>query len=358
MIPETILKQGRILVVDDEKANVRLLEMTLEDAGYSNVHSTTDSRQALALFREVCPDLVLLDLAMPHLDGFAVMGQLHEEMSCNGGMSDNSVPILVLTADAASDAKHRALKEGAEDFLTKPLDETEVLLRINNLLEARFQSVLLETKVKERTQELEQRTRDLEKRTQQLEQSQLETLQRLALAAEYRDDDTGLHTKRVGLVAAQIAQVLDMPQAQVALIRRAAPLHDVGKIGITDAILLKPGKLTDDEFATMKEHAAIGARMLSGSTSPWLQMAEGIALSHHERWDGRGYPQKLSGEEIPLVGRIVAVADVFDALTHERPYKAAWPVEEAVTEIRSQGGKQFDGRVVEAFLTLPHKTLI
>lgn len=344
-MPKTILKQGKILIVDDENSNVRLLEFILEDAGYTNVHSTTDSCEALALFRDVQPDLVLLDLSMPHLDGFAVMRQLHEEMS------DNSVPILVLTADATSDAKHKALKEGAEDFLTKPLDEMEVLLRINNLLQGRFHNVLLEAKVQERT-------RDLEKRTQELEQSQLETLQRLALAAEYRDDDTGLHTKRVGLVAAQIAQVLGLPQAQVDLITRAAPLHDVGKIGITDAILLKPGKLTDDEFATMKAHTAIGAKMLSGSTSPWLQMAEEIALSHHERWDGKGYPQRLAGEAIPLVGRIVAVADVFDALTHERPYKNAWTVEDAVAEIGSKNGSQFEERVVGAFLTLPHNTLI
>lgn len=350
-MPETLIKQGSILIVDDEKANVRLLEITLEDAGYTNVCSTTDSRQALALFRSNRPDLVLLDLAMPHLDGFAVMRQLHAEMATNVDVGDNAVPILVLTADAISATKHKALKEGAEDFLTKPLDEIEVLLRINNLLEARFHSVLLEAKVQERT-------RDLEKRTQELEQSQLETLQRLALAAEYRDDDTGLHTKRVGLMSAQIAHVLGLPQAQVDLMMRAAPLHDVGKIGITDAILLKPDKLTDDEFSAMKEHAAIGAKMLSGSTSPWLRMAEEIALSHHERWDGRGYPQKLSGEDIPLVGRIVAVADVFDALTHERPYKKAWAVEDAVAEIESKSGTQFDERVVNAFLALPHDQLV
>ncbi len=335
---KTILQQGKILIVDDEKANVRFLEIILQQAGYTNIHSTTDSRQSLALFRSIEPDVLLLDLAMPHLDGFAVMHQLRAEMA------DNSVPILVLTADATSVSKHKALKEGARDFLTKPLDAIEVLLRINNLLETRFHSVLLETKVRERTQDLEK--------------AQLETLQRLALAAEYRDDDTGLHTKRVGLTAARIAEALDLPPAQVDLILLAAPLHDVGKIGITDAILLKPGKLTDKEFDTMKQHSVIGAKMLSGSTSPWLQLAEQIALSHHERWDDRGYPNKLSGEDIPLVGRIVAVADVFDALTHERPYKKAWPLGEALAEIEAQSGRQFDERVIKAFLTLPHETLI
>ncbi|HEX8465239.1 MAG TPA: HD domain-containing phosphohydrolase [Abditibacterium sp.] len=334
-MPE-IIQQGKILIVDDEKANVRLLEIILQQAGYTNVHSTTDARHARALFQGVRPDLVLLDLAMPHLDGFAVMGQLHEDMG------DDPIPILVLTADAVATTRHRALKQGAKDFLTKPLDQIEVLLRINNLLEVRFHNVLLEARVKERTQDLEK--------------AQLETLQRLALAAEYRDDDTGLHTKRVGLTAARIAQALELPPAQVDLIRRAAPLHDVGKIGISDTILLKPGKLTDEEFDTMKQHTTIGAKMLSGSTSPWLKLAEEIALSHHERWDGRGYPQKLSGEAIPLVSRIVAVADVFDALTHERPYKKAWPQNEAMAEIESQSGRQFDERVVKAFLTLPQET--
>lgn len=337
-MPQTVLKQGKILIIDDEKANIRLLEIILQQAGYTNVHSTTDSRQALPLFRSVQPDLVLLDLTMPHFDGFAVMRQLAQEMA------EHAVPILVLTADATSVTKHRALQEGARDFLTKPLDETEVLLRINNLLETRFHSVLLETRVQERTQDLEK--------------AQLETLQRLALAAEYRDDDTGLHTRRVGVTTGRIAAVLGLPPAQVDLLLLAAPLHDVGKIGIADAILLKPGKLTDEEFDTMRQHTVIGAEMVAGSTSPWLQLAEEIALTHHERWDGRGYPHKLAGEIIPLVGRIVAVADVFDALTHERPYKKAWPVDEATTEIKAQSGKQFDERVVQAFLTLPHETLI
>lgn len=338
MISETMLKRGKIFIVDDEKANIRFLEIILQQAGYTNVHSTADSRQAHPLFCSLRPDIVLLDLTMPHLDGFAVMQQLHEEMD------DSTIPILVLTADANSPTKHKALQRGAQDFLTKPLDETEVLLRINNLLQTRFHSVLLEAKVRERTQDLER--------------SQMETLQRLALAAEYRDDDTGLHTKRVGITAGCIAEALKIPQTQVNLMIRAAPLHDVGKIGITDAILLKPGKLTNEEFDTMKQHTIIGSKMLSGSTSPWLQLAEEIALSHHERWDGKGYPQRLAGEAIPLVGRIVAVADVFDALTHERPYKKAWTTVDAATEIEAQSGKQFDERVVKAFMTLPHEALI
>lgn len=337
MIPKTFYQRGKILIVDDEMANVRFLEILLQQAGYCHIYSTTDARQALALFTDIQPDLLLLDLSMPHLDGFAVMRQLRQEEN------PNPVPVLVLTADATCSAKHKALELGAHDFLTKPLDETEVLLRINNLLATHFHSVLLEQKVKERTHDLEK--------------AQLETLQRLALAAEYRDDDTGLHTKRVGTITGLIARQMALSPDQVQLLKRAAPLHDVGKIGVSDTILLKPGKLTEEEFATMKNHTTIGAGILSGSSSPLLQLAEEIALHHHERWDGKGY-LGLQGEAIPLSGRIVSIADVFDALTHERPYKKAWPVAEAVAEIVSQRGCQFDERVVAAFLALPHQDLI
>jgi putative two-component system response regulator len=335
---DDVIRHAKILIIDDEMANIRFLEIILEEAGYTHIHSTTDPVQSLEIFRSIGPDIILLDLSMPRMDGFAVMKQLREEVPPNGA------PILVLTADAVTTTKHKALQAGAMDFLTKPLDQIEVLLRIRNLLERHFHSVLLEGKVRERTQDLEK--------------AQLETLQRLALAAEYRDDDTGFHTRRVGSLAGAIAQLLDFSPERVESIVRAAPLHDVGKIGISDTILLKPGKLTDEEFATMRRHAEIGAKILSGSTSPWLQMAEEIALNHHERWDGRGYPRGLSGEDIPLVGRIVAVADVFDALTHDRPYKRAWEVEAAVAEIEAQSGDQFDKRVVDAFLTLPHQTFI
>jgi PAS domain S-box-containing protein len=197
---------------------------------------------------------------------------------------------------------------------------------------------LLETKVAERTCELDE--------------ARAETLHRLAIAAEYRDDDTFQHTERVGTSSAEIAACLGLSEEQIGLLREAAPLHDVGKIAIPDRILLKPGKLTPKEYEVMKTHAALGARLLSGSGSPVLQMATVIAESHHERWDGTGYPNGLAREAIPLVGRVVAVADVFDALTHDRPYKSAWPVEQAVAEIQSAAGSQFDPRVVAAFLTI------
>jgi len=189
-------------------------------------------------------------------------------------------------------------------------------------------------------------------RTRELDEARAETLRQLAIAAEYRDDETYQHTERVGHVASRLALGLGLPAGQVTLLRQAAPLHDVGKLAIPDSILLKPGRLTDQEFDVMKTHAELGARLLSSGSSPVLQMAAVIAGTHHERWDGRGYPKGLTGEAIPLVGRIVAVADVFDALTHDRPYKPAWTVERAIAEIGGGAGSQFDPRVVTAFLAL------
>ncbi|MDR3690079.1 MAG: response regulator [Fimbriimonas sp.] len=331
-----VLKQGKILIVDDMPANVRLLEMILERAGYRHVRSTSDPRQVLDLYQSFKPDLLLLDLNMPYIDGFEVMRQIRARSR------ENAVPIIVLTADAELSTKHRALKHGASDFLTKPFDETEVLLRMGNILRTHFYSQLLEAKVRERT-------RDLVK-------AQLETFNKLAIAADYRDDNTGHHAKRVGRMSGMIAQALGLPDTFVGLIVQAASLHDIGKIGVSDMILLKPGRLTTEEFETMKQHTVIGAKILSESSSPMLQLAEEIALHHHEFWDGNGY-SGLQGDAIPISGRIVGVADFFDALTHERPYKKAWSVEDTVRAIQERSGTQFDPRVVEAFMSLNHTEL-
>jgi putative two-component system response regulator len=340
MIAAETLYQAHILIVDDQRPNVRLLERILEQAGYVAARGTTDPCQVAELFDEIRPDLVLLDLHMPHMDGFGVMEALSTRIPAG-----SYFPILVVTADITPEAKRRALSAGARDFLSKPFDTTEVLLRIKNLLETRFlhlqlqnQNQALETKVRERTRELEQ--------------TQIEILQRLAQAAEYRDDDTGQHTQRVGHLAARLAHHLGLPEEHVELIRLAAPLHDLGKIGIPDHILLKPGRFSPSEYEHMKTHATIGARILSGGRYPLLRLAEEIAYAHHERWDGSGYPLGLTGEDIPLTGRIVAVADTFDALTHERPYKHAWPIAEALAEIARQSGEKFDPRVVAALVRL------
>jgi putative two-component system response regulator len=297
---------------------------------------------------------------MPYLDGFMVMNQIKHRIAEN-----TFLPIVILTADVTTETKQRALRKGAADFLFKPLDMAEVLLRIRNLLRTRIlhvevqnQNQVLEVRVHERTRELEEAHHAILQHAAELQEAQIETIHRLALAAEYRDDDTGQHVQRVSQNSALIAAAMGWPEGEVELIRKASPLHDVGKIGIPDDILLKPGKLTPEEWTVMKSHTVIGAKILSGSRFPLLQMAEEIALTHHEKWDGSGYCPGLGGENIPLSGRIVAVADVFDALTHERPYKKAWLVSDALAEISSQSGRHFDPAVVEAFMALPHNTLV
>jgi putative two-component system response regulator len=334
---DSLLTSSRILIVDDQSSNVMLLEGILQEEDFTSYRSLTDSRKVLSTFIEYLPDLILLDLQMPYLDGFAVMKQLQACIA-----PGDFLPILVLTADITPEAKRRALTEGALDFLTKPFDATEVVLRIKNLLRTR----LLHLQLQKQNEVLDEKVHE---RTADLEATQVEILERLALAAEYRDDDTGEHTKRVGESAARIAETLGWPQKEVELIRRAAPLHDVGKIAIPDSILLKPGKLTPEEFERMKTHTNMGAQILSGGRFPLLQLAEQIALTHHERWDGTGYIG-LRKEAIPMAGRIVTVADVFDALTSKRPYKEAWSVSDAIEEIQRQSGHQFDPYVVEAFL--------
>jgi putative two-component system response regulator len=335
------LADAPILMVDDERANVLVLERLLQKAGYRNVRSTTDPRTVLELVAEFRPDLLLLDLKMPGLDGFEILELLR--LGAAAG-SEPSLPVLVLTADATRETKRRALAAGATDFLTKPFDLDEVLLRIGNMLDLR--SLTLELRAKNAS--LEDRVFE---RTRELEESHIETFERLALAAEYRDDDTGQHTRRVGRMAALLGEELGLAPDVLTLLERAAGLHDVGKIGVPDAILLAPRKLTVEEFDVVKTHTVIGAKILSGSRSPLMRMAEEIAWSHHERWDGRGYGGAVA-EEIPLTGRITTVADVFDALTHARPYKEAWPLERAIEEIAQQRGDQFDPRIVDAFASI------
>lgn len=337
MREKTKFADAKVLIVDDQEFNISLLERILQRRGFGNLKSTQNPLQVIELFREFQPDIVLLDLHMPEMNGFEVLEQLHGILT-----PEEYLPILVLTADITPEAKNQALSQGAKDFLTKPFDRTEVLLRITNLLETRFlylqlhqQNEILEEKVKERTVELEQ--------------AQEEILQLLARASEYRDDVTGQHTQRVGQMAARVARAMGMSEWEVEVIRKAAPLHDIGKIGIPDDILLKPGKFTDEEYQLMKNHTKIGANILAGSQFPVLKMAEHIAISHHERWDGGGYPHRLAGDLIPVAGRIVALVDFFDALTHERPYKPAWTIEETLAEIKRMEGLHFDPMVVQAF---------
>jgi putative two-component system response regulator len=337
---------ARILIVDDQQPNVILLERMLERWGYDKVTVTTQSHEVPNLCATLNPDLVLLDLQMPKPDGFELMEILAPRIETAPRM-----PVLILTADVTAATRQRALAVGASDFLSKPLEPIEVRLRIANLLETRR----LELEMLSHNQLLEARIRE---RTDDLERARLELLERLALAAEYRDDNTQEHAQRVGRTVALLAAAIGLGADDVEVLLRAAPLHDIGKIGVPDAILLKTAPLSPPEFAVMQAHTTIGAQILSGSEFAILQTAERIAGSHHERWDGGGYPCRLAREAIPLAGRLVAVADVFDALIHERPYKLAWPLDRAVEEILSLSGTHFDPDVVAAFQTLDHERLI
>jgi putative two-component system response regulator len=334
-----------VLVVDDTPANVALITELLAEWGFKQVVGVTDPIEVAGAIAMAPPDLVLLDLHMPGLTGFDLMRYLEPWTQ---GVAP--IPVLVLTADASIETKREALAAGARDFLVKPFDAEELRLRVSNLLQTR----ILQQQLKRQNDQLEWRVGE---RTRELERTKLEIADCLALAAEYRDDATQLHALRIGYTAALLGAQLGVPESTLSQLRRAASLHDIGKIAIPDAIFLKPGPLTAAEFETIKAHTVIGARILSSSQSSLLQLAATIALSHHERWDGSGYPRGLATDKIPLVGRIVAVADVFDALTHDRPYKHASPVSDAVAEILNSAGSHFDPQVTRVFASLDHVRL-
>lgn len=333
-------RDARIAVIDDEAANVELMLRILQLDGYSNISTHTDPLEFLDTCRVLPPDLVLLDLRMPEIDGFEVLERLKRSV-----IDFDYRPVMVITSEDDRETKQKALSSGARDFLSKPVSPVEVRLRVGNLLHTRF----LQLELQRYAERLEDRVAS---RTAQLEEARLEILERLALAAEYRDDATGEHTRRVGQASAALAQALGLSADEVEDIRRAAPLHDLGKIATPDAILLKNGPLTDEEMETVREHPAIGASILSGSRVPMLLVAEEIALGHHECWDGGGYPAGLKGDQIPISARIVSIVDVFDSLTHVRPYKHAWTEDEALDEIEALAGTKFDPAVAEAFLRL------
>lgn len=322
-----------------------MLERVLSTAGFLHVTGLTDPVRALEAIIERSPDLILLDLHMPDLDGMTILKKIRVELA-----PGEYLPVIVLTADVNPETKRLALDSGATDFLTKPFDVVEVGLRVRNVLETRHLSRMLA----DRNQWLEERVAE---RTRQLEESQREIADRLALITEFRDDITGRHTQRVGAMSAVISGRMGVDAETMDVLRIAAPLHDLGKVAIPDHILLKPGRLTPDEYEQIKMHVSVGAKILGGGASPILRMAESVALYHHERWDGTGY-FGLVGEDIPLPARIVGVADVFDALCHVRTYKPAWPRERAVAEIVARRGTHFDPVVVDAFLAVEEETEI
>lgn len=328
------LKRMSILVIDDEESNLVVLRSILTRDGYRNVHTLNDPVRSVERFREVQPDLVLTDFHMPVMDGLEVVRALRP-------LLPGYLPILMLTADERLDLRERALASGVRDFLAKPVRSAEVLLRIHNLLEARSFHLQLQ-------HENDRLERLVRERTLELERAHVETLARLALAAEYRDDQAGRHVWRVARGSELVAARLGVDPAWRALLVRAARLHDVGKIAVPDGILLKPGRLTPQELAVVRTHPAVGHRLLTGGEAPLLRLAASVALTHHERWDGTGYPAGLKGGAIPLEGRIVAAVDAFDVMTYHRSHQAARAPSAAMAELEAEAGTQFDPQVVAA----------
>lgn len=357
VVDATLVKECKLMVVDDEPTNVKIVRRLLELEGFSQFVTTTDGRKAMTLIRDEQPDCVLLDLMMPFVTGLDVLDEMrHDPATAH-------IPTIILTAVTDHKVRCEALQRGATDFLSKPVDPAELAPRVVNVLAAKaYQNQLVQY-----SQSLEAAVRE---RTRLLEQAYREIGLVLARAAEYRDNDTGLHVVRVGRYARIIGEELGIVGDDADLLERAAQLHDVGKIGIPDSILLKPGRLTDEEFDLMKRHCAFGDRILqpysgdetqleigepplsvaNGGATPLLVLAHRIAMSHHEHWDGSGYPLGLQGETIPLEGRITAVADVFDALSSKRCYKESFPVDECFDTMAEKRGTQFDPRVLDAFL--------
>jgi putative two-component system response regulator len=337
MAPLELDKNARILIVDDEPVNLKLLDRILTAEGYKNLVLVQDPQQAERRYREERTDLILLDIKMPVVDGFQLLDRFRE-------MDDPLFPpIIVLTAQNDKSHLMQALMRGARDFIGKPFDRYELLMRVKNQIEAQMSHRL----VHNRKAVLEDMVRH---RTEELHRTRLQVVQRLGMAAEYRDEETGNHILRVSHSSKLLAEAIGWEDALCDLILNAAPMHDIGKIGIPDAILCKPGKLDPGEWEIMKTHAEIGGRLLNGDDSDLMRMARDIAMTHHEKWDGSGYPRGLAGKEIPMAGRIVALLDVFDALTSERPYKKAWPVDDAVELVRKNRGKHFDPMLVDVFL--------
>lgn len=334
---------SRILIIDDQSTSRQILEELVANLDeWVSTESFADPVVALAWVHANPPDLVLTDYKMPHMNGVEFTRRFRHLYP--------EIPLVMITALEDRAIRYQALEAGATDFLTKPVDHTECRARCRNLLTLRQQQII----IKDRASWLEDQ---VGKATQEIRTRELETLLRLAKAGEYRDEETGGHILRMASFSRLIAERLGLSKNDCQVIETAAPMHDIGKIGIPDGVLLKPGKLDTEEFRTMQTHARIGYEILKDSPSKYLQMGAIIAYGHHEKFDGQGYPNGLVGEAIPLPARIVAVADVFDALTSKRPYKHAWSVQDAVEYLQTEQGRHFDPACVQAFLTQLDKVL-
>ncbi len=340
---------ARVLVLGEGDA-ARSLEDSLRSAGYEDLHVSGDLASSAELARELRPDLVLIDLAGPDFPGLQVLRDVDAS-------SETAPALAVLSAPADAVARTEAFALGARDFIAKPVDAEEARVRVANLLErqtlvraARRQAETTQEEIRRRTTELWESLMQLEEARKNLQTAQEETLARLSRAAEYRDDETSGHVERMSRYCALLAEVTGADSATAERLRLASRLHDLGKIGVSDLILLKEGTLTPAERKLMEEHVPIGVKLLEGSSFEVVQLAAVVVASHHERWDGGGYPGGLAGEDIPVEGRIAAIADVFDALTHTRPYRRAFPLGHVLDMLRREPGKHFDPALLEAFL--------
>lgn len=337
-------KKPIILAVDDEEQNLEIMEALLSPKGY-DVRVASDGETALAMVKEIWPDVILLDVLMPRVDGFQIARRLKQDSETR------HIPVVMVTALMDVDDRIKAMEAGADDFLSKPVDKVELWARVNSLCKVkelndhqRNYQIMLEEQVEEKTQALQNALA-------QVKDASMETILRLTRAAEYKDNETGAHIQRMSKYCATIARTLGWVEGEIETLLYAAPMHDIGKIGIPDKILLKPGRLEGQEMDLMRLHTSIGKAILQNSTIGFIRMAEVIAITHHEKWDGTGYPNKLRGEGVPLVGRIAALADVFDALTSKRPYKEAFSIDRSFAIIREGKGSHFDPHVVDAFFS-------
>ncbi len=337
--------RSTVLVIDDQSTGRVILEEIVRGVDPSiQVQTFADPLAAIEWAKTHPVDLVLTDYKMPQLDGVETIRRIRGIYSCM------DVPIVVVTVLEDRETRYKALEAGATDFLTKPVDQYECRARCRNLLTMRRQQIVIKDRARLLEQQVSEAVRDIRLR-------EVETIFRLGKAGEFRDEGTGNHIIRMAKYSRLIAEDLNLSDDECDIIELASPMHDIGKIGTPDHILLKPGKLVADEIVSMQRHARIGYDILKDSPSKYLRMGAIIALGHHERFDGKGYPSRLAGEDIPLAARIVAVADVFDALTSIRPYKAAWRVSEALAYLTEQRGKHFDPRCIDSFMRQLDKVL-